>query len=533
MNRRQLLRLTLLFAVAFPIAAHVRILRAADPPRTLTLSLQSRGADDKPAVRKETVDPRRVGIVVVDVWNYHWCKTATMRVDALVPRINGALDAARSLGMTVMLCPSDVVEAYVGWPQRETILAMPKHALPPLSKIECPSPPDGGGCACGRERCVGNYGWDAMHPALRIAGGDLMPDTLEEVWTLCKDRNLTHLIYVGVHTQVCLLGKPMGLRNLKAAGMQCILARDVTDAHPGYDPEKNFTPDGHTADVVLHFERHLAPTIHLSEEFAKAGYWDRDKLVDPVRVTPWGTSMRPHLFEKQVVVTLSAPWQPTAEIRYTTDGTEPTAQSARYKSPLTLDASTRLRTSAFDGGKRVCLDSEGVFFKLGDAPPTPDVFLSDLTPTRAIGPSHTYAGEQRFSAHTSPAQKDKSNEGRELRLRGTTYKKGFGVHAPNQLMFELKPEYDRFVALAGVDEHVLDVSNGSNRAVYPSVVFKVFIDGKQAAASPVMRISEQPWRFDVSLPPGSKTISLAATDAGNGNKEDLANWCNCGFLLKK
>jgi hypothetical protein len=69
--------------------------------------------------------------------------------------------------------------------------------------------------------------------------------------------------------------------------------------------------------------------------------------------------------------------------------------------------------------------------------------------------------------------------------------------------------------------------------MHPSVVFKVFIDGKQAAESPVMRISEQPWRFDVRIPPGSKMISLSATDAGNGNKEDLANWCNCGFVVKK
>ena len=61
-------------------------------------------------------------MVVVDMWNHHWCKTATMRVAALVPRMNRALDAARELGMTVMLCPSDVVDNYAGWSQREAIL---------------------------------------------------------------------------------------------------------------------------------------------------------------------------------------------------------------------------------------------------------------------------------------------------------------------------------------------------------------------------------------------------------------------------
>ena len=33
-----------------------------------------------------------------------------MRVDAFVPRMNEALEAARALGLTVVRCPSDVVD---------------------------------------------------------------------------------------------------------------------------------------------------------------------------------------------------------------------------------------------------------------------------------------------------------------------------------------------------------------------------------------------------------------------------------------
>lgn len=515
------------------LLASFALLHAADAPANLTLTLQSRDSAGNITTRDETIVPSRVGIVVVDPWNFHWCKTATMRVDALIPRMNKALDAGRALGMTVMLCPSDVVDNYAGWPQREFVLAMPKHPVPPLQKIDCPEPPNGGGCACGSERCVVNYGWDGMHPDLKIGPHDLMPDTLQDVWTICRDRNLTHLIYMGVHTQVCLLGKPMGLRNLKSAGMQCILARDITDAHPGYNPATGFTPDGHTTDVVAHFERYLAPTINMADELTKAGYWDKQWLVDPVRITPWGTAMRPHLFEKEITVTLSAPLQPRAEIRYTTDGSEPGPQSMKYSTPLKVSESLHLRAVAFEGDKRVCLNSDGVFHKLGALPPGPDVHLSDLTPLRVTGPGHVYNDQPRFADHSKPPQKDTSNEGHTLRLRGVDYARGMGVHAINQMIFKLKPEYERFVALAGVDEHILLASMGSNLAMHPSVIFKIFIDGKAAAASPVMRIAEQPWRFDVKVPPGSRIISLATTDAGNGNKEDLANWVNCGFVLKR
>lgn len=125
------------------------------------------------------------------------------------------------------------------------------------------------------------------------------------------------------------------------------------------------------------------------------------------------------------------------------------------------------------------------------------------------------------------------NGGLALRLRGVEYRRGMGVHAPNQLQYELKPEYERFVALAGADDHILDTANGSNRAMYPSVVFKVFVDGKEAATSPVLRISEPPWRFDVPIPRGAKLLSLAVTDAGDGNKEDLASWVNAGFVRRR
>ena len=500
----------------------------------ITLDLQRRDpVTGAVTLQPEDVDPKRVGVIAVDVWNYHWCKTATMRVDAIVPRMNKALDAARALGMTVMLCPSDVVDNYVGYPQREAIFVLPKVSVPSVVSITCPPVPDAGGCACGRERCAGNYGWDGMHPELRIGPADLMPDTQAEVYAICQKYALTHLIYVGFHTQVCLLGKPMGLRAMKTAGLHCVLARDMTDAHPGYDPSRNFTPDLNTEQGVEHFEKHLAPTIHFEAELTKLGKWDTNMVVDPVRIAPWGTPMRPHLFEQPITVTLATPLQPGAEIRYTLDGSAPGATSARYTQPLVFTDTTRLRAAAFRGGRRVCVESEGAFVRLAPMPPPPDVAIGDLEPIRSVGFGHTHGGSVRYSGNTRPPQKDKSNLGQDLKINRTTYRTGMGVHAPCELMYAIKPEYRRFVALAGADENVVAISNGSNLAKYPSVVFKVFIDGKEAAASPVMRVLSAAWRFDVEIPDGARLISLVAMDGGDGSREDFADWANAGFIVRK
>ncbi|MBN8246195.1 MAG: NPCBM/NEW2 domain-containing protein, partial [Verrucomicrobia bacterium] len=482
---------------------------------------------------RETVDSKRIGVVAVDVWNYHWCKTATLRVDAFVPRMNRALAAARELGMPVFLCPSDVVDNYVGFPQREAVFQLPVVPVPNAVTVTCPPVPDAGGCACGAERCGGNYGWDGMHPDLVIGPDDWMPDTQAEVYALCQKFGLTHLIYVGFHTQVCLLGKPMGLKAMKTAGLQCVLARDMTDAHPGYDPARQFTPDLNTEQVVAHFEKHLAPTIHLQEELARLGRWSADWVVDPVRIAPWGTCMRPHLFEQPIVVTLSAPLQPGAEIRYTLDGSPPTLESLRYTRPFEVSRTTHLRATAFQEGRAVCLESEGYFAHNGPLPPKPDVYLGDLKPVRSVGFGHTYAGEVRYSGNTQAPQVDRSNLGGPIRINQSRYERGLGVHAPCEVVYELRPEFRRFVGLAGADDQVTEISHGSNLARHPSVVFKVLIDGREAAVSPVMRVLTAAWRFDVPIPAGSRRLSLVAMDAGNGSREDFADWADAGFVVER
>lgn len=524
MNVLRFLRAACLFAGLLATA------RSAE----IELTLQTReAATGRIVLTPERVDPKRVGVIAVDVWNFHWCKTATLRVDAIVPRLNRALEAARALGMTVMLCPSDVVDNYAGFPQREAVLALPKVTVPKAMDVTCPPVPDAGGCACGRERCGVNYGWDGMHPALRIGESDWMPDTQAEVYALCQKFGLTHLLYVGFHTQVCLLGKPMGLKAMKTAGLRCVLARDMTDAHPGYDPARNFTPDLNTEQVVEHFEKHLAPTIHLEQELIRLGRWDTNSVLDPVRITPWGTTMRPHLFEQPIVVTLTAPLQPGAEIRYTTDGTVPTPASTLYRGPFEVAASMHLRVAGFRDGRKVCAESEGSFAKLGPVPPAPDVAIGDLKPVRSVGFGHSYGGTVRYSGNTQPPQKDRSNLGQELRIDRAVHTQGLGVHAPCALGYEVRPDYARFVALAGADENLVRISNGSNLAKHPTVVFKVFIDGREMAASPVMRVLSPAWRFDVAIPEGSRAIQLVAMDAGDGSREDFADWVRAGFVLKR
>ena len=63
--------------------------------------------------------------------------------------------------------------------------------------------------------------------------------------------------------------------------------------------------------------------------------------------------------------------------------------------------------------------------------------------------------------------------------------------------------------------------------------FQVYIDGNLASESPVMRLGQKPWRFDVRIPERSQLINLVVTDAGSRCPLDLADWVDAGFISDK
>ena len=79
------------------------------------------------------------------------------------------------------------------------------------------------------------------------------------------------------------------------------------------------------------------------------------------------------------------------------------------------------------------------------------------------------------------------------------------MRAPANLLYEIQPGYDRFVARAGVDDDPFRQHPKARfLATYPSVRFQVYIDGNLASESPIMRLSQEPWRFDIKIPDRSR-----------------------------
>ena len=64
---------------------------------------------------------------------------------------------------------------------------------------------------------------------------DAISDSGVEIWNLLEERGINNVILLGVHTNMCVLGRPFGLRQMAKNGKNVVLMRDMTDTM--YNPD--------------------------------------------------------------------------------------------------------------------------------------------------------------------------------------------------------------------------------------------------------------------------------------------------------
>jgi len=75
-----------------------------------------------------------------------------------------------------------------------------------------------------------------QHPGIDIIGYDGISDNAQEIWNLCQAEGIRNIVIMGVHTNMCILGRPFGIRAMTKLGRNVVLVRDLTDAM--YDPRQ-------------------------------------------------------------------------------------------------------------------------------------------------------------------------------------------------------------------------------------------------------------------------------------------------------
>ncbi len=104
--------------------------------------------------------------------------------------------------------------------------------------------------------------WKTQSPLIEIDGDlDFISDRGDEVWNILEQRGITSVVLTGVHTNMCVLGRPFGLRQMIRNGKRVLLMRDMTDCM--YNPKRWPYVDHFSGNdlVISHVERFVCPTV--------------------------------------------------------------------------------------------------------------------------------------------------------------------------------------------------------------------------------------------------------------------------------
>lgn len=265
----------------------------------------------------EAWNPSETAIIVCDVWDSHHCVNAVRRVQELAPRIDALTKTMRANGSTIIHAPSDCMAFYESSPARTRSKSVPMAAnLPTDLNKWCERIPaeegssypvdqsDGGEdddlaehaqwaktlAAIGRNP---KAPWKQQIPTIEIdERKDFVTDSGNEVWNILEANGIKHILICGVHTNMCVLGRPFGLRQLSSHGKQAVLIRDLTDTM--YNPLRwPYVNHFSGTDLVIdHVEKFVCSTTTSDQLFRSL-----DNTVSPKFSLPhrFAGDKRPHL----------------------------------------------------------------------------------------------------------------------------------------------------------------------------------------------------------------------------------------------
>ncbi len=214
-------------------------------------------------------DPAHTAVVICDMWDQHWCRGATARVAEMAPRMNHVVSALRQRGLLIIHCPSETMDFYRDYPGRRLAQSAPKVDLQSIQATcldripshEPPLPIDDSDGGCNDDpACAQGSPWRRQIASIEIRDQDAITDG-PEAYYLMHQRNITNTIIMGVHQNMCVLGRPFAIRQLVSLGQNVVLMRDLTDSM--YNSRRPPHVDHFTGNdlVTAHIEKYWCPTI--------------------------------------------------------------------------------------------------------------------------------------------------------------------------------------------------------------------------------------------------------------------------------
>lgn len=181
-------------------------------------------------------------LLLCDIWDDHWCSTAASGTARIARRAAVLVSRFRSAGGVVIHAPCQTMAHYASHPARRYVLELAPGPAPVLgAHVDSPLPPSPGARCPDSPPCPEPLGppwpWTRQHPAIEVTSDDAVLDQQDELFAVIADRAIGEVYVAGVHTNLCVLDRPYGIKAMVRAGISCALVADLTEAMPpAYTP---------------------------------------------------------------------------------------------------------------------------------------------------------------------------------------------------------------------------------------------------------------------------------------------------------
>jgi nicotinamidase-related amidase len=245
---------------------------------TLDVALRSRTKTGEASTQAVRWDPKTTAFIICDMWDDHWCKGAARRVVELAGPMNRMLAEARRRGVFILHAPSTCTGFYKDTPARKRAQQAPMAQAPaplsekdrwgtkwcwpdPAREPELPIDDSDMGCDCST-KCSIREAWTREIAAIDIDQSvDAITDDGQETVNLLAARGIRNVALLGVHLNMCVLGRPFAIRQLVHQGRSVALMRDMTDTMYCSKMRPMVNHFAGTDLVVEHIEKYWCPSF--------------------------------------------------------------------------------------------------------------------------------------------------------------------------------------------------------------------------------------------------------------------------------
>jgi len=180
----------------------------------------------------------------------------------LANEIEKTLTAARNQGFLIVHAPSTVISFYKNHTARIRTTSLPQSPLPSLlpvpPKLEFPIP-----SSCETPGASYQRVWRRQTELISISDEKdfIINNRKQELFNIVSGRNISTILYVGVHLNSCIMNREFGIRQTISWGLQPIVVREVVDTiyNPSLVP---YVTHEQSVRLMLGFiEKFFAPSI--------------------------------------------------------------------------------------------------------------------------------------------------------------------------------------------------------------------------------------------------------------------------------